>query len=259
MSNSEIFEMFVVTHKKIFYKLIKNYIPIQVGNNKKFRENYLKDDSGDNISEKNSNYCELTAIYWLWKNYNLPKYIGICHYRRFFIKRPLYRLVDEKYVLKNLNKYDIILPYPYKTKKNVKNHFINSISGKEKDIDRLELLIKNSFSEYYDDFCDVMKGKAASYANMFIMNKNNYIEYCEWLFKILFEFEKTTDLTDYTVQEARIYGYMSEFLLNVWVKHKKLRIKYCNIILVESNVVKMILKKARCFFRDIKRLIEGKL
>ena len=76
-------EIFVITHKKVFVNLPEGYIPIQVGN-ANLDTQYLRDNTLDNISNKNSNYCELTAIYWLWKNYELPDYIGITHYRRFF-------------------------------------------------------------------------------------------------------------------------------------------------------------------------------
>ena len=79
-------EIFVVSHKDLFLSIPENYKVIGVGeygvNNK---ERILSDCIGDNISKKNPNYCELTAIYWLWKNYDLPNYVGVCHYRRFFV------------------------------------------------------------------------------------------------------------------------------------------------------------------------------
>ena len=53
-------------------------------------QNLIGDDTGDNISNKNANYCELTAQYWAWKNYDKlgnPDYIGLMHYRRHLIMR----------------------------------------------------------------------------------------------------------------------------------------------------------------------------
>ena len=62
------------------------YMPIQVG--KALHANvelgFQCDNTGDNISEKNDSYCELTAIYWAWKNLKDIDYIGLCHYRRYF-------------------------------------------------------------------------------------------------------------------------------------------------------------------------------
>lgn len=249
-------KLFVITHKEIFYKLKDIYIPILVGKNKKNNDlNYITDDTNDNISNKNSNYCELTGIYWLWKNYELPDYIGICHYRRFFVKRPFYNLINQKYIEKILSNYDVILPYPYDTKSSVKQHFIESPSGREKDLDRLERLIKEKYNSYYLDYMEVMNARAISYCNMVIMNKENFIKYCEWLFNILFEFEQTTDLNGYSVQEARIYGFLSEFLLNVWIKHNNLKISYCNVLKVEKNKITNFLKKIKLFLLDINRNI----
>ena len=80
-----------------------------------------------------------------------------------------------------------------------------------------------------------MNFNANSYCNMFIMKRDNFDKYCEWLFYILFELEKETDLTGYTASEARIYGYLSERLLNVWVKQNNLKLKYCRMLLTEKQ------------------------
>lgn len=250
-------KLFVVTHKKIFYKLKKDYIPIQVGKNKKkFEDNYILDNTGDNISAKNDNYCELTAIYWLWKNYKLPNYIGLCHYRRFFVKKPFCTLITSDYIERILEKYDIILPYPYRTGETVKEHFINSPSGRREDIERLEKIINENYTEYYEDFKYVMDEIKISYWNMFITNKTIFNEYCEWLFGILFEYEKTTDLTGYTKEEARIYGFLSEFLLNVWVRNKKLNVKYIDVLMVKENKMYNFAKKNQLLIKGIKRNLD---
>ena len=70
---------------------------------------------------------------------------------------------------------------------------------------------------------------------MFIMKRNDFDFYSSWLFSILSKVEEVTDLSDYTVAEARIYGYLSEILLNVWVMHNKLNIKYLPMIEIEKS------------------------
>ena len=63
----------------------KVYMPIQVGKSlSEFNLGFQGDNTGDNISEMNSMFCELTAHYWAWKNLKDVDYIGLCHYRRYF-------------------------------------------------------------------------------------------------------------------------------------------------------------------------------
>ena len=83
-------KIIVATHKK--YKMPEEeiYLPIQVGAEEKDGLGYQKDNEGENISLKNPYYCELTALYWAWKNYDKlgnPDYIGLMHYRRHLIMR----------------------------------------------------------------------------------------------------------------------------------------------------------------------------
>ena len=60
--------IYIATHKKMKQFSLKNYSVLQVGAEGKESFGYLRDDSGDNISHKNPNYCELTGLYWIWKN-----------------------------------------------------------------------------------------------------------------------------------------------------------------------------------------------
>lgn len=47
------------------------YLPIQVGAALHPALGYVPDNTGYNISDKNPNYCELTALYWAWKTWNV--------------------------------------------------------------------------------------------------------------------------------------------------------------------------------------------
>ena len=80
-------KIYIVTHKKFKPPVDPMYVPIQVGKqNTKKNLNILSDDTGDNIAYKNANYCELTALYWIWKNEMQADIIGMCHYRRYFTR-----------------------------------------------------------------------------------------------------------------------------------------------------------------------------
>lgn len=107
----------VATTKKCRLPEDSIYLPMQVGAKGKETIGYLRDDTGDNISEKNSMYCELTAMYWLWKNSDAD-YCGVVHYRRFLgnpgvarFRRDKYRrILDRSHLEEELDHYDIILP-----------------------------------------------------------------------------------------------------------------------------------------------------
>ena len=76
--------MYIITHKKFdIPQGADGFSVLQVGAANNGELGYLRDDSGENISKMNPYFCELTGMYWLWKNVK-EDYVGICHYRRYF-------------------------------------------------------------------------------------------------------------------------------------------------------------------------------
>ena len=241
-------KIYVVTHKKVKRKLPKLYTYIQVG--KCFSHDdygYLSDDTGDNIALKNKNYCELTALYWIWKNDKESDIVGICHYRRFFTSN--YYINSSKLFLNNnninriLNKYDIIVPKKEKWKDETVRQYYSKFFGFDKDLDTTREAILKIFPEYLDSFDYIMESNEAFYLNMMILKKELFNSYCEWLFTILKYVEENTDISGYSVQEARIFGYISEILLNVWVRKNNLNYKEIPVINTESSLWWRIKKK----------------
>ena len=249
-------KIYVVAHKK--YERIDDplYQTIQVGNAEQIFGDCLRDNTGDHISNKNKNYCELTAIYWLWKNVSDLDYIGICHYRRYFTRNKWStnkkNFLNANDIIETLKDYDVILPRKMNILGNVRSFYYMHGEGREKDIDELSELIYSKYSEYKESFDEVLHSKSAHYYNMFIISKKDFDSYSEWLFSILFEIENRIDLKDYTPAEARIYGYMSEILLNVWIKKHKKKVKCFSIINIELNIFKRIINEIKNGVRGIK-------
>lgn len=223
--------IYIVTHKAFNSPKIEGYVPIEVGtelHDKKL--GFIRDNQGDNISLKNPNYCELTALYWIWKNDD-SEMVGLCHYRRYFSKylfdtSPKYYL-SMKQVNKILDRYDIILPMRFFwLKHTVATGYYDAGQGKKKDLEILKDVISEKYPSYSKDLHEILESHRASYCNMMICSKKLLNEYCMWLFDILFEVEKKVDITSYSVAEARVFGYISEILINVWVKNRNLKVKY---------------------------------
>lgn len=253
-------KILIATHKQ--YKMPNNeiYVPLHVGAEGKQDLGYLKDNTKDNISKKNPNYCELTGLYWAWKNLKCD-IIGLAHYRRYFTaKEQISKItVDnfEKYILdedeiNDILKTNDIIVSKYSTFFKNNRNFYKEIHHIE-DLDITREVLKEKYPEYLECFDRRMKSHKLSICNMFVMKKKIFDEYCDWLFDILFEVEKRTDIENYTTHQKRIYGFLSERLLNVWLdKHNELRIRHLKIISLEHDSLKVLIPKA------IKRLFHIK-
>ena len=243
-NSNDSFRIYIASHKKADIPQLDGYCPIEVG--AYFHDDILydiRDDTGENISYKNKNFCELTAYYWIWKN-SSDEYVGLVHYRRFLSKKR----IDEniKYYLKKkdalniLQKYDVILPEQIKWKDYSVAEGYGNGAGFIKDLDILREVIEEVSPEYMSDFDEVLKGHDASYCNVFVMKKVLFDQYCEWLFKILFTTEKRVDLSDYSDVEKRIFGFMAEILMNVWIKHKRLDPYYMPLVRCDQTMRKTL-------------------
>ena len=233
-------KILVATHKKYWMPEDEVYLPIHVGREGKQNLGYIGDNTGDNISIKNPNYCELTAIYWAWKNLKAD-YIGLVHYRRYFTKHNFRNCEKKKQdiLLKSdfeniLKDVDIIVPDKRKYYiETIRSHYNHSYY--EKDLNETENIIKDIYPKYSVSFNKVMNRTWAHMFNMFVMCKDYFDEYCEWLFTILFELEKRIDISNYTVTEARVFGFISELLLDVWLETKQIKYKEINVSFMEKQ------------------------
>ncbi len=249
-------KIFIVTHKK--FKVPKDdlFIPIQVGFSEDLNlKRGIRDNSGVNIADKNGNYCELTALFWLWKNIKNVLYIGICHYRRYFSvnswNKKESNFLTEKQIMNILKEYDVIVPKSINVTRNVASFYYIQGEGRKKDLDKLIEIVDEKYPDYNCSMKKILNSSRAFYCNMLIMPYDKFVSYCEWLFDILFELEKVTDLTGYSREEKRIYGYLSEILLNVWIDYNQLRIKQVSVVNTEMNVGNYLENNMKFFLRSI--------
>ncbi len=233
----------VATHKKYDMPDDKMYIPIHVGAEGKLDSDgqpldlgFQKDNTGDNISEKNPQFCELTGLYWAWKNLKAD-YIGLVHYRRHFrgARNCSKKGLDNSLLSKVLtyrqfrtimNDFKVIVPrkrrYFIETLEQhyAHNHYIEELNT-ARDI------LFEKYPEYEESYRKAM-GRTWGYMfNMMILKRDLLDEYCSWIFDILFEMEKRmNDLSPdssgrvLTSFENRYPGRVSERFFNVWLEYQ---------------------------------------
>lgn len=211
--------LYVISHDRVDLEKARRYprVVLHVGSGSEGRENALSDDVGDSISDKNQSFCELTGVYWLWKN-TREEYVGIEHYRRYF------SINGEEEVLNLLKDYDVILPE--------KNAFSESVRKQyehhhfKEDLDAIERIIGERYPAYQAAFCEVMEEKSIHAWNMMICKRELFDHYCEWLFDVLFCYEKQRkNFVNVEGYQKRVFGFLAERLLNVWVRAHQLKVR----------------------------------
>ena len=264
----------LITYKER-HKLLKSDIltPIQSGRlmAKEIFHDMIGDDTGDNISNLNGKYSELSALYWAWKNYDKlgnPEYIGHMHYRRQFLfdkyddknfssvyrkyssfyeyldldSNLIDKFSDEK-IKQTVTKYDYLIPeWHYAPTRNIALEYIYNIPGAKKSIwDKFIEICKQKHKDYKDEIQQIELGNKVLICNMFIMKKELFFKYCEFAFPVLEELEKSIDTKNLTKNGLRFLGYMAEKLLSIFIlrlqKDNTLKYKYldCSYVLNPDN------------------------
>ena len=214
----------VATHKSCPVPADGSYLVVQVGAAGKPRLGFAADDTGDNISAKNANYCELTGLYWAWKNRLSGDAVGLVHYRRHFKGRNGIATSGELASL--LARRDCILPAK-------RNYFIETTYSQYAhahhavDLDTTRTIIAERHPEFIPAFDRAMKSPKGHRFNMMVMKKPLFDDYCAWLFDILFELEKRLDISAYSAYDRRVFGFVAERILDAYIDARK--IKYAEL------------------------------
>lgn len=221
------------------------YLPVQVGAKGKDSIGYQRDDENDNISSKNPNYCELTGLYWAWKNLDCS-HLGLAHYRRHFKGSAApFGILSGPEAQKLLEKSDVILPkkqhYVIET---IYSHYQHT--HYEQDIKKTRRIIQKLYPDYLPAFDKHMKERSSHMFNMFIMKKELADQYCEFLFGVLKALEKEIDVSQYDGFQARVFGRIGEILLDVWLD--KNNISYTEVPLIYTEKINWG-KKAAAFLK----------
>ena len=212
--------VYIATHKEAPLPTEAGYVPLQVGAAVCPPLPYQGDNTGTHISHKNPHYCELTGLFWVWQN-TRDEYKGLVHYRRYFTIRG--KLLTEEEIAYYLTDFDIILPRPEPLRESAWQEFCLH-SGFEHDLLRTRQAVAAVDPLMLPAFDRVMAGRQLHLYNMLIAPAAEFDAYCRWLFAVLTQVEADTDLTGYTPYQQRLYGFLGERLLNVWVAHRGLKV-----------------------------------
>lgn len=211
----------------------------------------LHDDEGENISALNPRFNDAATIYWAWKNFD-NDYYGFYQYRRFLsfnadvLQKHQYEypydtndeqafadmcLLDAEAMRDFIERYDVItcnyLQYD-KDYYSLYQQFCEVPYEHEKDLNLLIEIVQQKYPEYMPALRKYLFEDGKGYfANVFIMRKEYFQRLCEWMFDILFEFDRRMDYTDYTFAERRVPGYCSERLIGIFYTYLQMNEEDC--------------------------------
>ncbi len=225
------------------------FVPVRSGavSDKSPLYDAVGDDTGDNISQKNPAYCELTVQYWAWKNVEAD-YYGLCHYRRYLnfsgknCRTDLYGNVhadridedairtyglDMEQVTAAVSDFDIVTAAPVNVSKmpekyrSIRDHYARAKDLYEKDLDRMVEALSELYPDYRDTALAYLAGKKGYFCNLFVMKKDLFRSYSDWLFRILERTEEKLDMSRYSRQSFRTPGHLGERLFGIWLQYQK--------------------------------------
>lgn len=230
----------VAAHKP--YRMMDDplYLPLQVGaRGKDGIPGFRRDDEGESISEKNPSFCELTGLYWLWKNHKGADAYGLCHYRRYFANGRFWqkkeaRILTGAQAERLLEGWEAVLPkkrhYVIETRQQQYIHAHHA-----QDLDVTEKVLSEKYPAYLPAWKRMLASRSGHIFNMFLMKRDVFESYCAWLFDVLFEAEKRLDISDYSVSDKRVFGYLAERLMDVYLETNHVKYRECAVVNLERQ------------------------
>lgn len=233
-------KIIVAIHKPYWIPADDVYLPLHVGKEGKQDIGFKGDDTGEHISGRNGTFCELTGLYWAWKNLQTD-YTGLVHYRRYFTKKEKHSIAARKEAVLSKPDWEKLLAenpvivadrreYYIETNRSHYNH-----AHPREGLDITEQIIKEQYPDYAKAFGLVMNRTWAHMFNMFVMRRDFFDSYCTWLFSVLFELEKRLDISAFDAYNRRVFGFVSERLLDVWLEKNKIPYKEQNVTFMEHQ------------------------
>jgi len=256
-------KLFAAFHKPFYQPPVNFIVPIWAGRNGRDISGQMKgDDTGDHISQLNPYFCELTMMYWVWKNAGMqPNDVwGTSHYRRYFAapftglfdrnKKILHKKPTEgninSYVneslktaaLQHLQHADVIIPHlvnaslQRKVLITIEEQYVRDHPAEDWQILKQVILEKYpSYESSLNIFCNRIQ---LAIANMMITTGAVWNDYLTWLFDILFEVHKRLPVkTD--VYQQRAPGFMAERLMNLYILHNGLSVQHLPIVVFDKK------------------------
>lgn len=246
--------IYVAMHKPYRVKEDPLYMPLQVGAIGREKFCAVCDDTGEHISQRNGSFCELTGLYWIRHNSDADV-AGLVHYRRYFAGKRRFsrdrwnRILSEPELSRLMQKADILLPK--------KRHYVIETTlshyahvHHEKDLHETRAVIAQQCPQYLAAFDSVLNKRSGHRFNMFVMKRDILHEYCDWLFPILFELEKRIDISDYDAYNQRVFGFIGERLLDVWLMNQPYRCAELRVL--ETEPPNWLVKGGKFLLRKIR-------
>lgn len=238
---SETLKVIIAVHKP--YDVLKDetYLPVHAGAAQGKDIGFQSDAQGETISHKNPWYCELTTLYWAYKNLESDA-LGLVHYRRYFGCKarcfpwvPARRRIATGEELKAyLKKTPVILPQK-------RNYFIESREDQyvhahgRASLDALRSVLKARSPQYLPAFNRSMKRTSGHCFNMLVMRRDLCDAYCQWIFDTLFALEEVMQNTIPAEVTPRLFGFISERLLDCWLETNGISYMELPVVNMESQ------------------------
>lgn len=262
-------DIIVACHGESYVPTCPLFVPVQTGAAQAAQHfaGMQRDDEGDNISDRNDRYCELTAQYWAWKNLDADHY-GMFHNRRYLsFSETKYEKdgmgwmhfsapddaalealgIDEAVMRRVIEDADLVIPERMHLEPpadetqayTVERQYARGFQHDPEDLRTAVRTLVRRHPDYEQDAKEYLASCSGWFCNIFIMTRELFFDYCAWLFPLLDEIDRQIDVTDASEYRMRTTGFLAERLEGIYLTHllrtrPDLRVKELPVAFFES-------------------------